>query len=106
MRMRLFARQFKPQSRAQGIDRIKGEIGIDGLGAITGQTAEMMHLARFAGFNHKAGLRAQAGANEMVMDRRRCQQSRYRNALGADIAVGQNNDVFMAVGNGVLGLAA
>ena len=47
-----------------------------------------MHLARFAGFNHKAGLRTQAGANEMVMDRRRCQQSRYRNAFGADIAIG------------------
>ena len=34
--------------------RVEGEIGIDRLRAIAGKAAEMMHLARFAGFHDQA----------------------------------------------------
>ncbi|MCY1231245.1 hypothetical protein D9M72_436870 [compost metagenome] len=34
--------------------RIEGEIGVDRLGAVAGEQAEVVHFARFAGFEHDA----------------------------------------------------
>ena len=75
------------------LQRIEGEIGIDRLGAITGQHTEMMHLTGFAGFNHQPRLHAQALTDQMMMHRRGGKRGRNRNACGRNRAVGQNEDI-------------
>ena len=52
-----------------------------------------MHLARLAGLDDQAGLRAQALADQVVVHRRGRQQRRDRHALGRHGAVGQDQDV-------------
>ena len=53
----------------------------------------MMHLARFAGFEHQADLRARAFADQMMMHARDGQQRRDRRPFLVDAAVGQNHNV-------------
>ena len=52
-----------------------------------------MHLARFAGFDHEADRRAQAGADQVVMHGGAGQQRGDRNPVGARGAVAQDDDV-------------
>ena len=59
-----------------GVERLEGEIGIDRLGAVAGEQAEMMHLARLAGLDHEARLGAQAVADQMMMHGRHREQRR------------------------------
>ena len=73
--------------------RLEGEIGIDRLRAVAGEAGEMMHLARLAGFDHEADRGAQALADQVMMHGRAGEQRRDRNALGAGLAVGQDDDV-------------
>ena len=76
-----------------GDQRLEGEIGIDRFRAVAGQTREMMHLARLAGLHHQPDRGAQAFADEVMMHRRAGEQHRDRNAVGAGLAVGQDDDV-------------
>ena len=77
-------------------ERVEGEIGVDRLGAVTGEAAEMVHLARLAGFHHEADRRAQALADQMVVHGRGGEQRRYRDAVRPDLAVRQDDDVVAA----------
>ena len=88
-----------------GDQRLEGEIGIDRFGAVAGQAGEMMHLARLAGLQHQADRGAQALADQMMMHRRAGEQHRDRNAVGAGLAVGQDDDV-AAVAHFFLGALA
>ena len=76
--------------RDQGLER---EIGIDRLGAVAGETAEVMHLARLAGFDHEADRRAQPLTDEMMMHRRAGEQRRHGNVLHARAPIGEDDDV-------------
>ena len=73
--------------------RLEGEIGIDRFRAVAGEAREMMHLARLAGFHHHADRGAQSVADQVVVHRRGRQQHRDRNAVGAGLAVGQDDDI-------------
>ena len=53
----------------------------------------MVHFARFAGFNHEAGLHPQTLPHEVMMDRRGRQQCRHGHPVGALGAVGQNQNI-------------
>ncbi len=53
----------------------------------------MVDLARLAGLEHEANLRAGAGPHEVVMYRRDGQEGRYRGLVGAMASVGQDDDV-------------
>ena len=75
------------------LQRLEGEIGVDGFRAIARERAELVHLARFARLDHEANLRAQALADQMVMRGRGGEQGRDRHALGRDRAVRQDDDV-------------
>jgi hypothetical protein len=66
-------------------ERVEGQVGVDGFGAIAGQGGELVHFARFAGFHHQANRGAQALADQVVVHRRRRQQRRDRDAVGADL---------------------
>ena len=64
----------------------------------------MMHLARLAGLDDEADRGPQALADQVMVDAGGRQQRRNRHAVGADHAVGQDDDVD-AVVDGRLGLA-
>ena len=53
----------------------------------------MMHFARLAGLHHHADRRAQALADQVMMHGGAGEQRRNRNAVGAGLAVGQDDDV-------------
>ena len=76
----LFGREIRVTLGTQGFDRLEGEIGVDRFRAVAGQHAEVMHLARFAGFDHEAGLHSEALAHQMVMHRRGGEQRGHRHA--------------------------
>ena len=75
---------------------LEGEIGIDGFRAIARQTGEVMDFARLAGLHHEAHGGAQTLADEVVMHGRRREDRGDRHAVGADHAVGEDDDVVAA----------
>ncbi len=56
------------QVAAHGVQRLEGEVGVDRLGAVAGQHAEMMHLARLAGLHDQTDRGPQPGADEVMVD--------------------------------------
>ncbi len=82
-------------------NRLVSEIGIDGGAAVANQNGEMMHLARFAGFEDQTDLRARAAADEMVMQTGNRQQRGNRRERRADATVGKH-DYICAVNNGLV----
>ena len=103
--LNLMGRQLLGQGRAHGFQRFEGEVGIDRLGAVAGQAAHVMDLAGLAGLDDQADLGAQSLADQVVVHGRHGQQRRHRNAVGADLAVGQDQDV-VALADAGLGIAA
>ena len=49
------------------VERLERQIRIDGAATVADEQREMMHLARFAGFEHQADLAARARADQMMM---------------------------------------
>ena len=72
--LNLLGREVDPLTNANILQRFKGEIGVHRFGAIACEHAEMMHLARFARFNHQTCLHPQTLPDKVMMDSRRCQQ--------------------------------
>ena len=48
---RLFRRQLLVDFRQHGLERLKGDVGVDRLGAVTRERCELMHLMRLAGLH-------------------------------------------------------
>ena len=88
------------------LQRLEGEIGVDRLGAIAGQRAELMHLVGLARLDHETDGRAQALLDQVMVHGRRRQQRRDGNAVRADGAVGQDDDVVFLRAHGLLGFGA
>ena len=63
------------------VDGLEGEIGIDGAAAVADQQREVMHLARLAGLEHEADARAQAFADQVVVQAGDGEQRRDRRVL-------------------------
>ena len=79
--------------------------GLIATGAVADQRREVVDLARLAGLEHEPGLQARALAHEVVVHARDREQRRDRRPLGADRAVGEDQDVD-AVGERLVGLRA
>ena len=75
------------------VDRLEGEVGVDRAGAVAHQEAEVVGLARLAGFEHQAHLGARPGPHEVVVDRGHGQERRDRGVLLVVPAVGQDDQV-------------
>src|SRR5216683_2345465 len=88
-----------------GDERFEGEIRIDRLRPIAGKTTEVMHFARLAGLDDQADRGAKALADQVMVNGGAGQQRWNRNAVGAGIAIRQNDDVD-AVPNRLFGLVA
>ena len=77
----------------QGCDAVKCQVGVDGFCSVAAQQAEVVDLASLGCFDHEANFRAKSLSNEMVVDRRCRQQSRYRHPGGVHTPIGENQDV-------------
>ena len=73
--------------------RFEGQVGVDGFGTVTRQYGKLVHFACGAGLQHQTRLGAQAGTNQVMVDRRSGQQGRYRYALRRYRTVGENQDI-------------
>ena len=103
--LHLIGLEREPRAHADLLQRLKGEIGIDGFGAIARQDAEVMHFARFAGFHHQPGLHAQALADQVVMNGCGGQRRGNRDAVRRGGAVRQNENVVVGQ-HGIGGVVA
>ena len=80
-----------------GFDGLEGEIGIDRLRAVAGKAGEVMDLARLAALDHEADRGAKPLADQVVVHGGGGEERRDRNAVRADHAVGQDDDVVAAM---------
>ena len=79
--------------RDQLRERLEHHVRVDRGRAVADQRREVVDLARLAGLEHEAGLQARALADEVVVHPGDRQQRRDRHALGAEVAVGEDEDV-------------
>jgi hypothetical protein len=82
-------------------DGLESQIGVDRFGAVAGEAAEVVHLARLAGLDHEAHRGAKPLADEVVVHRGRGEQGRNRDAVGPNHPVGQDDDVVAPVHRGL-----
>ncbi len=73
--------------------RLQRQVGMDRLGAVAREQREVVHLARRPRLDDQPGGRAQSLLDQMLVHGRRREQRRYRQQLGGDVAIGQDQDV-------------
>ncbi len=69
------------------LDRLEGEVGIDGAGAVAAEHTEVHHLARLGAFDHDAHLASQLAVPQIVIQSGGGQQTGDRRASRRDVAV-------------------
>ena len=74
-------------------ERLEHQVRVDRRGAVADQRRDAVHAPRLAGLDDEACLEARSLADEMMMNRRDCEECRYRGAVRADSTVGQDEDV-------------
>ena len=104
--LRLLQGELLVELGQQLLQRLEGEVGVDGLGAVAGEHRELVHLVRLAGLHHQPDRRAQALPDQVMMHGRGGEQRRDGNAVGAGRAVRQNDDVVLLGAHRLLGLGA
>ena len=73
--------------------RFHRQIRVDGCRAVANQQGQVMHLARFAGFDHQCHPRARLIANQIVVQSGGGQQRRDRCRAGTNAPVRKDEDV-------------
>ena len=104
--LRLLQGQLLVELGQQLLQRVEGQIGVDGLGAVARQHAELVHLVRLARLHHQADRGAQALLDQVMVHGRGGEQRRDRDAVGPGRAVRQDDDVVLLGAHGLLGLGA
>ena len=87
------------------LDGFQGEIRMDGLGAVASQQGEVVRLAGGTGFDHQADAGAQTSGHQMLVHRRKGQQSRHSDLILVQRAVG-NDQQAAAAHHRILGFGA
>ena len=75
------------------VDRFERDVGIDGAAAVADEQREMVHLARLAGLEHQADARAQAFADQIVMQPGDREQRGHRRVVARHAAIAEHDDV-------------
>ena len=88
----------------QLLERVEGEVGVDGLGAVAGEHRELVHLVRLSRLDHQPDGCAQTLPDQVVMHGRGGEQRGDGNAVGAGGAVRQDEDVVLLGAHRLLGL--
>ena len=84
------------------MQRLEGEVGIHGAGAVAHQQGNVVHLARLAGFDHEAALRARALAHQVVVDTRHGQHAGNGRMPRIDASIREDDDA-VAISDGPAG---
>ena len=74
----------------QLLDGLEGQVGIDGVGPVAAEQAEVHHFAGLAAFDDDAGLAAQPPSQQAVVQGGGGQQAGDRRPLGRDVAVAED----------------
>ena len=74
------------------VDRGKGEVGIDGAGAVAREQGEVLHLAGLACLDDDAAPRPRSLPHQMVVHAAGREQHRHGGLFPADAAVGEHDD--------------
>ena len=94
------------QSVGPGLpERLEGEVGVDRVGAVADEQAEVVHLPGLAGLHHDADARALVAAHEMVVHGAGREQGTDGHPVRTHTAVGEHDDA-RALGDGGTGLVA
>ena len=75
------------------VDRFKGQIRINGSAPVADEQREVVNLARFARLENEPDAVPVAFANQVMMEAADSQQCRDGRALGAEAAVGQDQNI-------------
>ena len=75
------------------VDRLEGQIRINRSAPVADEQREVMNLARFTGFENQSNAVAVAFANQVMVEAADSQQCRDGRALGAESAVGQDQNI-------------
>ena len=87
------------------VERLEGEVGVDGADAVAEQEGEVMHFARFSGFQNDCRLRAGAVADEVVVQAGHRQKRGDGDMVFIHSTVAQDEDV-LPCGEGLVGIGA
>ena len=75
------------------VDGLEGQIRVDGTAAVADEQREVVDLARFARLEHQSDAVPVALADQVMVEAADSQQGRDGRALGAESAVGQDQDI-------------
>ena len=75
------------------IDRLEGEVGVDGAAAVADQQREMVDFSRLGRFQHHADARAQSFPNEVMVQAGDRQQGRHRRIILVHAAVAEDDQI-------------
>src|ERR1041385_5782934 len=78
-------------------ERFERQIRVDGFGAVAGEAAEMVHLARLCRLDHDPDRGAKPLTDQVMVHGGAAEQRRHRHAVGAGLPVGQDDNVDAAV---------
>ena len=94
-RLRLVGRHVlrQPAELDELGQRLEHQVRVDGRGAVADQRRDAVDAARLARLDDEAGLQARALAHEVMVHRCRREERRHGSPLGADGAVGEDQDV-------------
>jgi len=84
------------------VERLVCHIGVDRLGAVSEQEAEVVHLAGFSRLDDESDAHPIAVADEVVMESCRGEEGRDGRVVAVEAAVGEDEDV-RSVGDGAVG---
>ncbi len=91
----LLAIEIDRQQRAEGelVERLEHQVRVDRRGAVSDQRRHVVDRARLARLAHEPGPQTSSAPDQVVVDGGDRQQRRHRDPFGADVAVGQDQDV-------------
>ena len=78
------------------VERLEHHVGVHGGGPVADQAGHVVDLLGLAGLDDQAASQARALADEVVVHRRGGEHRGHRDALGAEVAVGEDEDVHAA----------
>ena len=85
-------------------DTVECQVGIDCLSTVSGQQAEIMHLASLAGLHDNTDIGTQAVTDKVVMYRSSRQQCRNSNRIGIHGSIRQDKNIESSLFNQFTGL--
>ena len=86
-------------------DQLERKVGVHCIGTEGEQGGDLVNVTGFAGFDHEVGLQAQAGADQLLIDRTDREQHRDGGVGGGCAAVGDDHDLGAGLADGGLGLS-